>query len=104
MRAMHIEATQGAILLRLGAAFTARDAERVAETLRTFAPLSRVTLDFGQVRSFEDAAFFPVVKALGALAKVEVVLRGLTLHHARLLRYLGVPSWCVTGPVGSSPT
>lgn len=99
---MHIEATHGALQLTLGTAFTARDAERVAETLRAFAPLSRVTLDFGQVRRFEDAAFFPVAKAIGALAKVEVVLRGLTLHHARLLRYLGVPSWRVSGAVGSA--
>lgn len=86
---MHVEANQGALLLRLGDAFTSRDAERVAETLRAFAPLSRLTLDFGKVRHFEDAAFFPIAKALGVLAKVGVELRGLTLHHVRLLRYLG---------------
>lgn len=96
VKSMHVEIKQGALVLRLGNAFTACDAERVVETMCAFAPLSRVTLDFAKVRRFEDAAFFPIAKALGVLAEVEVELRGLTLHHLRLLRYLEA------GAVGST--
>jgi hypothetical protein len=88
---MHIEAEHGTILLKLGRRFTAPEAERVGQAVESLAPFSQLIVDFTEVREFHDAAFFSLSKALRALARVKVVLRGLTRHQARLLRYLGLP-------------
>lgn len=88
---MHIEARQGTVFLKLDDRFTARDAERVSEAVEALAPFSQLIVDFSEVREFHDAAFFSFSRVLRALAKVNVVLRGLTRHQTRVLRYLGLP-------------
>jgi hypothetical protein len=88
---MHIEAEHGRVLLKLGARFGASEVERIGEAVESLAPISQLIVDFTEVREFHDAAFFSFSKALRALAKVNVILRGLTRHHSRLLAYLGLP-------------
>ena len=88
---MNIEAKDGTVTLRkIGRTFAARDAERMAELLHNFAPFSRLVLDFAAVREYDDSALLPLVRMLQPLTGVAVVLRGLTRHEARLLRYLGL--------------
>jgi anti-anti-sigma regulatory factor len=86
---MHAHLKQGALVLQLGKEFSAPEAERLHETVLSFSPLSQLTLDFTRVREFHDAAFGMLAKTLGAQCAVKVVLRGLTLHQFRMLRYLG---------------
>ncbi len=88
---MHIEARQGMVFLKLDGHFTVRDAERVSEAVEALAPFSQLIVDFTEVREFHDAAFFSFSRVLRGLAKVNVVLRGLTRHQTRVLRYLGLP-------------
>ncbi len=88
---MHIEARGGTVILRkLGREFAVRDAERMAELLRSLPPISYLVLDFTGVRKYELMAFLPLVRLLRALVGVTVVLRGPARHQERLLGYLGL--------------
>jgi hypothetical protein len=88
---MHVEARNGTVTLKkLEGSFAVRDAERIAELIRSLAPFSRLVLDFTAVRECDDAAFLPLVDTLKPLVGVAIVLRGLTRHEARLLKYLGL--------------
>lgn len=96
---MQIEATRGALLMRFGRRFAAAEAQRLAETIVAFGPVTQVTIDFSEVREFEDAAVVPLAQTIRGLGAVRVLLRGLTLHQARVLRYLGVePGSQAPGP------
>jgi hypothetical protein len=88
---MHIEAEHGTVLLKLGKRFAIPDAERLARAVASLAPVTAVTVDFTETREVHDAAFLSLTVALRALGNVRVVLRGVTLHHARVLKYLGIP-------------
>jgi STAS domain len=88
---MHIEAEHDAVVLKLGRRFTPHDADRLREAIEALAPFSQLTVDFTEVRELHDAAFLSLSQALAALVHVKVVLRGLTLHQVRVLKYLGVP-------------
>jgi hypothetical protein len=89
---MQIEAEHGRVLLKLGKRFAIPDAERLARTVESLAPMASVTVDFSETREVHDAAFLSLAMALRALGNdVQVVLRGLTMHHARVLKYLGMP-------------
>jgi hypothetical protein len=88
---MHVEAQDGTVILKkLGKTFAVRDAERMGELLQTLAPFSQLVLDFTRVHECQDAAFLVLLKTLQPLVGVAVVLRGLTRHEARLLRYVGL--------------
>ncbi len=88
---MQIEAGDGTIILKkIGNTLTVRDAERIAEIVESFAPFSNLVLDFTGVHECHDAAFLALVKMLQRLVGVAVVVRGLTRHKARLLKYLGL--------------
>jgi len=88
---MHVEAQDGTVILKvLGGSFASRDAERMAELLGSLAPFSQLVLDFSKVRQCDNAALLPLVEMLRRFRNAAVVLRGLTLHEARLLRYLGL--------------
>ena len=89
---MPIEAEQGTVLLKVGRRFATPDAERLGQTVKALAPLSKVIVDFTEVREFHDAAFFLLSKALRALAQVKVVFHGLAVHQSGLLQYIGLPS------------
>jgi hypothetical protein len=87
---MRIEAVQGALVVRFGPSFTARDAERASETILALAPICELTLDFSNVREFEHTAIVPLAAALSGLREVQLRLSGLTRHHERLLHYFGL--------------
>lgn len=87
---VHAQLTDGSLRLRLGSHFGVPEAERLSETVRSFAPFSQLTLDFTDVRDFEDSACGVLAKTLSASRAHKVVLLGLTLHQARMLKYFGV--------------
>jgi hypothetical protein len=88
---MHVEAHDGTVVLKkVSDTFGMRDAQRISELLQTLTPFSRLVLDFTAVRELDDAALLPLVGTLQPLAGVAIVLRGLTRHAARLLKYLGL--------------
>ena len=87
---MHVEEQQGTVLARLGSSFARGDAELVRNAVRTLAPGTKLVVDFTAVRDCHDAAFFSLCDALAAVRKVDLTLRGLTLHQSRLLKYLGL--------------
>jgi hypothetical protein len=70
--------------------FTVPDAEHLRDTLLALRPISRLDLDFTRVREFQDSAIAILASALNALPETEIVLRGLTMHQRRLLKYFGV--------------
>lgn len=76
--------------MRFGRRFAVAEAERLAETIAALGPVVRLTLDFSDVREFEDAAVVPLARILRALVPGSVSLRGLTLHQRRMLKYFGV--------------
>jgi hypothetical protein len=85
---MHVEASPGALLMRFGVRFAVTEAERLQEAVVAFAPFGLLTLDFRNVRHFEDAAVVPLAKTLRVLLSVDVRMRGLTLHQERMLKYV----------------
>lgn len=87
---MRVHVTPGAVVVRFGKRFAVTEAERVAETLSTFAAVADITLDFSEVRQFEEAAFGPVARALTAKDDARLSVRGLSRHQLRMLEYLGV--------------
>ena len=86
---MHIDARQGTLLVKLGPSFVIEDARRLGEIVQTLVPLSNLVLDFTAVRECHDAAFFTLSDVLRGSHGAHLRLRGVTLHQARLLRYLG---------------
>jgi anti-anti-sigma regulatory factor len=87
---MRVEANHGTLLRKLGGAFTPKDADRIAEALKSLTP-SKVVVDFTTVREFQDAAFHSLAAALASVPGALVTLRGLPHHQSRVLEYLGVP-------------
>jgi hypothetical protein len=88
---MHVEAHDGTVVLKkVSDTFGIRDVMHISELLKTLAPFSQLVLDFTAVRELDDAALLPLVGTLQPLAGVAIVLRGLTRHAARLLKYLGL--------------
>jgi hypothetical protein len=83
---MQTQLAKGALLLRFGKQFGIREAERLSQTVRSSAPLSQLTLDFIDVRDFEESACRLLADTLIANGALKVFLRGLTLYHAEVLR------------------
>jgi hypothetical protein len=88
--AMHAQLADGSLHLRFGRQFGVPEAQRLSETIRSFGPLTQLTLDFTDVRDFEDCACDLLAATLAANRSLKVVLRGLTLHQSRVLGYFGV--------------
>jgi hypothetical protein len=89
---MHAQFTEGSLLLRFGRQFGVREAERLSETVLSFAPLSRLSLDFTWVRDLQDSAcgLLATILVANRARALKVVFRGLTPHQSRMLRYFGV--------------
>ena len=87
---MRAELTGGSLLLRFGRQFGPAEAERLTATIRSFAPFSQLILDFSDVRDLQDSACGMLAATLAASGAHKVVLRGLTRHQSRMLKYLGV--------------
>ncbi len=102
---MRVHLAEGIVLVQLGRQFGAPDARRLREIVLSFAPISKLTLDFALVREFHDAAFAPLAETLRGLSATEVVLRGHTVHQSRMLKYFGVAQPAPAGglAVGLAP-
>ena len=87
---MRIDAVRDALDVRVGQTFRDGDAARLEEAVAALGPFSRVTIDFAAARECEDAAVVRLARMLLGLSKGEVSVRGLTLHHWKLLTYLQI--------------
>lgn len=79
---------QGEVVIQIGGTFDAKAAARLSRWLLEVSPDDALVLDFTQVRTCEDFGLAAVADDLGARARL--VVRGLTRHQERMLRYLGV--------------
>lgn len=84
---MGLSVIPDALELRLGSRFSIPEAERVRATVLALDPLPELTLDFSGVRELHDSAIAVLASTLRARPRANIVLRGLTTHHLRLLRY-----------------
>jgi hypothetical protein len=80
--------TQGEVVIRIDGTFDAKAASRLAGWLIEVPREEVLILDFTQVRRCEDFGLASVADDLGA--RGHLVVRGLTRHQERMLRYLGV--------------
>ncbi len=83
---MLVRLVDGALLLRFGHRFGDREAQQLWEAARSSAPLSQLTLDFTDVREFQESACGLLASALAATGAPKVLVRGLTLYRAEVLR------------------
>ncbi len=96
-----IEASSSTDLLyRLERRFGPAEARALGERLAAAVPGSRLTLDFSDVREFEDVAVGALAQALTTSSRAAVAIHGLSLHQQRMLKYLGVD----VGPRAESPS
>ena len=79
---------QGEVVIRIDGTFDAKAASRLAGWLLEGPQDDVLILDFTQVRACEDFGLASVADDLGA--RGHLVVRGLTRHQERMLRYLGV--------------
>jgi anti-anti-sigma regulatory factor len=79
---------QGEVVIRIDGTFDAKAASRLAGWLVEVPREESLVLDFTQVRRCEDFGLASVADDLGA--RGHLVVRGLTRHQERMLRYLGV--------------
>jgi len=78
----------GETVISIGGDFDATAASRLSGWLAELSPGDPLVLDFTQVRICED---FGLAAVAGDLAShAGLVVRGLTRHHERVLRYFGV--------------
>jgi len=92
---MDVAVTRNTLVVRFRERFALAEAARVEEELSaldvvSLDGVSQVTLDFREVREFEDAAIVPLAGCLRRFG-VRIHTRGLTIHEERMLAYLGVP-------------
>ncbi len=78
----------GEVVVRLDGNFDASAAMRLSGWLVEVPSSDPLVLDFSQVRTCEDFPLATVARDLAA--RDRLVVRGLTRHHERMLRYFGV--------------
>ncbi len=88
---MSIQRHDGAngTVVELTGAFDPAEADRLHALLLELEPAMPVTLDFREVRLFHDLAVARLARELDGEHR-HVALLGLSEHHHRLLRYIGV--------------
>ncbi|HEY6100668.1 MAG TPA: STAS domain-containing protein [Anaeromyxobacter sp.] len=80
--------TNGEVVITIDGTFDAKAATRLAGWLVEVPRDDALVLDFTQVRACEDFGLASVAGDLGA--RGHLVVRGLTRHQERMLRYCGV--------------
>ncbi len=85
----------GEVVIRIGRAFDRKTASRLAGWLGELPPKDPLVVDFSDVRDCEDFGLASVARGLASHDRL--VVRGLTLHQRRMLRYFGV-NLAPTGP------
>ncbi|HEU4383285.1 MAG TPA: STAS domain-containing protein [Anaeromyxobacteraceae bacterium] len=85
-----VRSDAAAVVLSLEGTFDAPEARRVHDALSTLPEDARVSLDFREVRAFDDSAMALLARDLLAARSGRVRAAGLSHHQRRLLKYLGV--------------
>jgi hypothetical protein len=86
---MLIEAKNDAMTVKLGRRFDLAEARRLADAATAFGPCSEFRVDFSDVRESDDAALSSLAEVLLSVPEGRFELRGITMHQARVLKYLG---------------
>ncbi len=76
-------------VLELNGAFGPVEEERLKNVLCDLEPDRPITIDFREVRLFQDFAVARLARDIAQLQR-RVALIGLSEHHRRLLRYIGL--------------
>ncbi len=79
---------QGEVVIKIDGDFDAKAASRLAGWLVEVPQDDPLVIDFSQVRACEDFGLASVARDLAG--RERLVLRGLTRHQERMLRYFGV--------------
>ncbi len=87
---MWAEASAQDQVIRFDGVFDIDAARQVQAAIADAMPGRRLQLDLTHVREFHDFPVAMLAQALTAARSIDVVVRGLTQHQRRLLRYLGV--------------
>ncbi len=80
--------TRGEVIVRVDGTFDAKAATRLAGWLTEVGAGETLVLDFGAVRECQDFGLAALASDLAA--RERLVVRGLTRHQERMLRYFGV--------------
>ena len=78
-------------------------ASEVQAWLAELPPEACAVLDFSLAAQVSDLALAVLARALEAPRHPHVALRGLTVHHERMLRYLGVDRTFLDAPSADAP-
>ncbi len=78
----------GEVVIRIGRAFDRKAASRLQGWLGELSSTEPLVVDFSDVRECEDYGLASVARGLAAHDRL--VVRGLTRHQERMLRYFGV--------------
>ncbi len=78
----------GEVVIRIDGAFDAKEASRLSGWLGEVPRTERLVLDFSGVRICQDFGLAAVARDLST--RDGLVVRGLTRHQERMLRYFGV--------------
>jgi anti-anti-sigma regulatory factor len=81
--------TRGATVFRMDGVFDVPAAQRLARALAQTDVDEHVRIDLTHVREFHDFGVTVLAQALASRGK-RIVVRGLSQHHLRLLRYFGI--------------
>ncbi len=79
---------RGEIEIRIDGAFDAADAKRLVGWLGEVPATEPLVIDFTAVRECQDFGLAAIARDLAA--RSHLVVRGLTRHQERMLRYFGV--------------
>jgi anti-anti-sigma regulatory factor len=79
---------RGEVVIRIDGTFDAKAASRLSGWLTEIPSSGPLVLDFTAVRDCQDFGLAQV--ASGLAARPRLVVRGLTRHQERMLRYFGV--------------
>jgi anti-anti-sigma regulatory factor len=82
--------SQGRVVLVVHGSFDRQDTRDVEAAVEGLGPGARVTIDLRDVRVCDDAAVAKLARDLTDDLALNVELLGLSDHHRRLLRYLGI--------------
>lgn len=78
----------GEVVIRINGTFDAKAASRLAGWLVEVSPEEPLVVDFSQVRVCEDFGLASV--APGLAGRDRLIVRGLSRHQERMLKYFGV--------------
>jgi hypothetical protein len=94
---MHLEWTTAgsALLVKYDGELDQRGTQRIGRLLSRLRKLDRLVLDLGSARVLQDASLAALVPLLATQSAYRIMVRGLSRHHLRVLRYLS------TGPAAT---